>query len=244
MIPDLPWLLFSASLLTGGVVKGALGVGLPLVAIPLLSLGVPPHTAIALLVVPVLVSNLWQALEGGQFLPSLRRFGGVIAAQFVATVLTVRMTLNLNAAELNTLLAIAVLLTVLLMAWSPTLKVPASSERAVGISVGLLSGLLGGVSSLTGPIIITYLMALQLRRDVFVGSVSVIYLSGALPLYGAMLLFDRLGPGELAGSLLAMGPMITGLLIGKSLRRRLDENRFRRLLLVFLAGLAFLLLLK
>lgn len=43
MIPDLPWLLFAAALLTGGVAKGALGVGLPQVAIPLLSLGVPPH---------------------------------------------------------------------------------------------------------------------------------------------------------------------------------------------------------
>lgn len=244
MIPDLPWLLFAAALLTGGVVKGALGVGLPLVAIPLLSLGMPPHLAIALLVVPVLTSNFWQAVEGGRLVPSLRRFGGLIAAQFVATVLTVRMTLALSEAQLSAMLAGAVLLAVVLMAWKPTLQISASLERAVGVSVGLVSGLLGGVSSLTGPVIITYLMALQLRRDEFVGSISIIYLSGALPLYGAMLLFGRLGAAELTGSLLALVPMAAGLLVGKALRQRLDDKRFRRLLLAFLLVLALLLLFK
>lgn len=244
MIPDLPWLLFLTALLAGGLVKGALGVGLPLVAVPLLSLGMPPHMAIALLVVPVLASNLWQALEGGRLLPSLQRFGGLIAAQFLATVLTVRMTLALSASQLNALLAGAVLLAVALMAWRPTLQISAQRERVVGVGVGLLSGLLGGVSSLTGPIIITYLMALQLRRDAFVGSISIIYLSGALPLYGAMLLFGRLGVGELTGSLLALLPMAAGLLAGKALRQRLDDNRFRRVLLVFLVVLALLLLFK
>lgn len=244
MIPDLPWLLFLTALLAGGLVKGALGVGLPLVAVPLLSLGMPPHVAIALLVVPVLASNLWQALEGGRLLPSLQRFGGLIAAQFLATVLTVRMTLALSASQLNALLAGAVLLAVALMAWKPTLQISAQRERVVGVGVGLLSGLLGGVSSLTGPIIITYLMALQLRRDAFVGSISIIYLSGALPLYGAMLLFGRLGVGELTGSLLALLPMAAGLLAGKALRQRLDDNRFRRVLLVFLVVLALLLLFK
>lgn len=237
MIPDLPWLLFAVALLTGGLVKGALGVGLPLVA-------VPPHLAIALLVVPVLASNFWQAVEGGRLVPSLQRFGGLIAAQFLATVLTVRMTLALSASQLSAMLAGAVLLAVALMAWKPTLQISASRERAVGVGVGLLSGLLGGVSSLTGPVIITYLMALRLRRDEFVGSISIIYLSAALPLYGAMLLFGRLGPTELTGSLLALVPMAAGLLAGKALRQHLDDNRFRRVLLVFLIVLAILLLLK
>lgn len=244
MIPELPWPLFMATLLAGGVVKGALGVGLPLVAIPLLSLGMPPHLAIALLVVPVLTSNFWQSVEGGRLVPSLQRFGGLIAAQFIATILTVRMTLALSASQLNIMLAGAVLLSVVLMALKPTLQIAASRERVVGVGVGLLSGLLGGLSSLTGPVIITYLMALQLRRDEFVGSISIIYLSGALPLYGAMLLFGRLGFAELIGSLLALGPMAIGLLAGKALRSRLDENRFRQLLLAFLSMLALMLLVK
>ena len=47
---------------------------------------------------------------------------------------------------------------------------------------------------------------------------SIIYLSGALPLYSAMLQFGRLGPAELTGSLLTLVPMAVGLLICKALR--------------------------
>ena len=69
--------------------------------------------------------------------------------------------------------------------------------------MGLLSGVMVGVSALTGPVIISYLMSLRLPRDVFVGSVSVIYLSGALPLYDSMASCG--GAGDVAGD---AGPRI------------------------------------
>ena len=228
----------------GGVVKGALGVGLPLVAVPLLSLWLPGPLAVALLVIPVLSSNLWQALEGGRLAASLRRFGGLIGAQCVATVLTVRWTLALSVDQFNAMLALVVLLAVALMAFKPTLHISPGRERLVGVAVGLASGMLGGVSSLTGPVIITYLMALRLPREDFIGSVSIIYLSAALPLYAAMVWYGRLGGAEMGASALAMLPVALGLFLGKRLRQRLDENRFRRVLFVFLSLLALLLLFK
>jgi uncharacterized membrane protein YfcA len=244
VIPDLPWLLWAGAFLLGGFVKGALGVGLPLVAVPLLSLGMPPQTAIAWLVVPVLASNAWQAVEGGAVRPTLRRFGGLLVAQAIATIATVQWTLSLDAGQLSAMVAFAVLLAVLLMVWQPRLNIPARREHAVGAGVGLLSGMLGGVSSLMGPIIITYLMALHLGRDAFVRSVSVIYLLGALPLYGAMVAVGHIGWRELALSASGLVPMAAGLLAGKALRQRLDDRWFRRVLLAFLVMLAVLLLLK
>lgn len=226
----------------GGTVKGALGVGLPLVAVPLLSLWVPSPQAIAFLVVPVLSSNLWQAVEAGRFWPSLKRFRGLIGAQFVATVLTVRMTLALTASQLNVMLAFALLLAVSLMALQPTLRINPKQEHRVGTAVGLFSGLLGGVSSLTGPVIITYLLALKLDRETFIGSISVIYLTGAVPLYAAMLWFGRVEVVDFAMSAVALIPMAAGLALGKMLRQWLNEALFRKVLLVFLAVLALLLL--
>lgn len=239
-----PWLLFALAFVAGGSVKGALGVGLPLVAMPLLSLGIPTVQAIALLAIPVLLSNLLQAAEGARPVHTLRRFGALIAAQFVATAVTVRLTLALAPAQLANLVALAVLLAVALMALRPTLHVDPARERAVGLGVGLLSGLLGGVSALMGPVVITYLVALRLKRDEFVGSISVIYLAGALPLYGTMALHGRIGAPELLLSTLALAPMAAGLWLGRAVRRHLDETLFRRILLAFLTLLAVLLLLK
>jgi uncharacterized protein len=244
MPPDFPWIAFVFAFVLGGSVKGALGVGLPLVAVPVLSLWIPSPQAIGMMVVPVLSSNVWQAVDGGRLLQSLRRFRGLITAQIIATVLTVRMTLALSTPQMNVLLACVLLLGVAIMAFQPTLRVSPNREEAVGTGIGLFSGLLGGVSSLTGPIIITYLMSLKIDRDTFVASISVIYLSAALPLYGAMLWFHRIALTDIALSGLAMLPMAAGLFLGKMLRQRLAEVVFRKLLLVFLTLIALTLLLK
>ncbi len=239
-----PWLLFALAFVAGGSIKGALGVGLPLVAMPLLSLGLPSVQAIALLAIPVLLSNLLQAAEGARPVDTLRRFGGLIAAQCVATVVTVRLTLSLTPSQLANMVAFAVLLAVALTALRPTLHIDPGRERVVGVGVGLMSGLLGGVSALMGPVVITYLVALRLRRDEFVGSISMIYLAGALPLYGTMALHGRIGATELLLSTLALVPMAAGLWFGRTVRRHLDETLFRRILLAFLTLLALLLFLK
>jgi uncharacterized membrane protein YfcA len=239
-----PWIFFALAFLAGGSVKGALGVGLPLVTIPLLSFVMPGMQAIALMAMPVLLSNIWQAVEGADVRTGLRRFGGLIAAQFVATLITVHFTLSLSPAGLNVMLAASVLLAVAFMAFQPTLQISARRERVVGVGVGVASGLLGGISSLTGPVIITYLMALRLSRDQFVSSISIIYLSGSLPLYGAMAWYGRFGWPDLALSCAALLPMGLGLYAGKAVRNRLNEQLFRRVLLVFLTLLALLLIFK
>lgn len=241
---DFPWFAFILAFVLGGTVKGALGVGLPLVAVPMLSLWIPSPQAIGMMVVPVLTSNFWQAVDGGRLLQSLRRFRAMIGVQIVATVLTVRMTLALSISQLNALLAFVLLLGVAIMAFQPTLRVSPNREEAVGAGVGLFSGLLGGVSSLTGPLVITFLLSLKIDRDTFVASISVIYLSAALPLYGAMLWYHRIALTDIALSALAMLPMAVGLFLGKLLRQRLPEAAFRKLLLLFLTVIAVILLLK
>ena len=239
-----PWPLFLGALFAGGLVKGALGVGLPLVSTPLLGLGLSSYQSISLLAAPVALSNLYQAIDGGRIAETLRRFGGLIIAQFIVTILTVKLTLALSPAQLNDLLAIALLLAVASMIWQPTLSISREREAKVGVVVGLLAGILGGVSSLTGPVTLTYLLALRLDRETFVSSISTIYFIAALPLYGALMWYDRMTGVDLVLSAVGLLPMAAGLAIGKRVRYRLNEQLFRRLLLAFLTLLALILLFK
>jgi uncharacterized membrane protein YfcA len=239
-----PWPLFLGALCAGGLVKGALGVGLPLVSTPLLGLGLSSYQSISLLAAPVALSNLYQAIDGGRIVETLRRFGGLIIAQFIITILTVKLTLALSPAQLNDLLAIALLLAVASMVWQPTLSISREKEARVGVVVGLLAGILGGVSSLTGPVTLTYLLALRLDRETFVSSISTIYFIAALPLYGALMWYDRMTNTDLVLSAVGLLPMAAGLAIGKRVRYRLNEQLFRRLLLGFLTLLALILLFK
>jgi uncharacterized protein len=222
----------------GGLVKGTIGVGLPLVAVPLLSLYVPATQAIVLVMMPVLVSNLWQAWQTGVSREGVMRFMPLIAGLLLATLATVPMTLGLSDKSLRAVLASVVLLALALMVLPVRITVPPRQERWWSAVVGTLSGVMGGVSSLAGPVIISYLMSLRLPRDVFVGTISVIYLAAALPLYGSMALRGRIGLSDALLSLLALLPSACGLLLGQRLRGRLDEVWFRRVLLAFLALVA------
>ncbi len=245
--PDLSWpvlLVAGLAFLLGGLVKGTLGVGLPLVAVPLLSLTMPSPLAISLVAVPVLTSNIWQAVDSQAPITQVRRFWPLLATLLVATVITVPMTLALSAGTLNAMLAIAVLTAVVLMGVNPKLHISARRENICSAVVGAVSGIMGGISSLTGPIIITYLTALGLPRETFVRTISIIYLAGSVPLYVALAIVGRFGFAEFLLSLLAMVPVFAGMVVGKKIRGRLSEVWFRRVLLGFLILIAVLLLFK
>jgi uncharacterized membrane protein YfcA len=228
----------------GGIVKGALGVGLPLVMVPLLSLVMPSPKAISLVVIPVFVSNIWQAYDSRISMQSVRRFAPLIAALVLSMLLTVPMTLAMSTATLNVMVAGSVITAIILMSVRPRFAIPARYEQASSLAVGALSGVMGGVSSLTGPIIISYLTALRLTREDFVATISVVYLFAAVPLYGSMAAYGRLGAAELLWSLAGLIPLAIGMAAGKLLRGRLNEVWFRHALLIFLSAVAVTLLLK
>ena len=60
--------------LLAGFVKGLIGLGLPTVAVGLLSVVMPPAQAAALLIVPAFVTNVWQLAAGPRILAISRRF--------------------------------------------------------------------------------------------------------------------------------------------------------------------------
>ena len=58
-----PWRVF----LLAGTVKGLVGLGLPTITIALTSLVLPLPEAIALIALPTIFTNVWQAAVGGNF---------------------------------------------------------------------------------------------------------------------------------------------------------------------------------
>lgn len=238
------WISSGLALILGGVIKGALGVGLPLVSVPVLALWLPTGRAIGVLSVPVILSNLVQAKEGSDLGSAWTRFKGLIITQLIATVLAVRMTADMSPQHLNMLVSIAVFAAVALMWLQPAFEIRNDDERRTSIFVGAVAGTLGGVSSLTGPVLITYLMALQLKRDEFVRSISLIYLTGSLPIYGGMLFFGRITWVDVGLSVIALFPVYIGMRAGRAIRHQLDDILFRRIVLGFLLGVAVLLFAK
>ena len=80
-------LIASLFLLLGGGIKGVIGLGLPLVSVPLLTYLLPVPVAISVLAAPVMVANCYQAMRGGLLVPVLRRIWPLLVAMVIGVLL-------------------------------------------------------------------------------------------------------------------------------------------------------------
>ena len=228
--------LSALALFAGGLVKGLVGIGIPLVSLSLLSLFLPLADAVVLLPVPILVANVWQSVARGNFAPALRRFWPLVLAIFAGTLVGARVFASLDPSSLNLLVGVLVVVFSVSGFLNPDLRLPARFERGLGVVAGALGGFMGGVSALFGPPLILYLTSLKLDRENFVGVISSLYLCCAVAL---VIMFGSLGvmaQAEFIESAIASVPLILGVWAGERFRGRIREAVFRRLLLVVVLG--------
>jgi len=228
----------AAALMLAGTVKGVLALGLPLVGLPLLTLVVDVPTAVAVLMIPLVLSNLLQAVEGEGTLVLLRRFWALIlcliAGLLIGTALFVRLDQHLLMLTIGVL---AILLSTAAI-MQPHVTVPPRHERWLGPLVGFVSGVIGGMSTLFGPLLAVYVVGLRLPRDAFVKAISLLYLIAACTLTISGTMQGSTSATLLLWSALAMIPVYFGMLIGRRIRPWIDPERFRLLVLgvVWLTG--------
>jgi uncharacterized membrane protein YfcA len=239
MVPfDKPLLLvlIAAVFTLGGFVKGLIGLGLPTITMGVLSVALPPAQAAALLVVPSLLTNVWQV--GGPGMPALaKRLAPMLVALCAGIALgagwlsaaseasSVRAGGALGA-------ALVVYAAVGLLRWRP--RVTSSREAWLGPLAGLATGL---VTAATGVFVIPavpYLQALGLARDELVRALGLAFLVATVALGLALGGHGALPLATAGASLLAVAPALLGMACGQALRRRVAPEPFRRL---FLAGL-------
>lgn len=238
-------LLAAASVLfLGGLAKGAVGFALPMIAISGLGAFLPAETAVALLILPTFLSNVWQSLRGGW------AAAAVEARRHRLMLLTLAPTIALSAQLLAALpdraiflilgVGITLFSVVQLLGLRP--PKPERAPRAAAVGVGLVAGFFGGVSGVWGPPITLYLIALETPKAEQVRAMGVAFLLGSIVLtlaHSASGVLDaRTWPLSLAGAL----PVCVGMALGFAIHDRLEPAAFRRatLLVLALAGLNLL----
>jgi len=220
--------------LAAGTVKGVLGVGLPMIAVPLVASVTSPAQAIALAAVPILVSNAWQAFHGGHTTDCVRRFWPMLASVVIGALIGVQVLATFDPRIVSGILGIVLVVFTALQAMPRRFTLDARGERWLGPPLGLVGGVLGGMSSLFGPLLILYLVALRLPKDVFVAAVALLFLTGSLPLFLGLVAHGILSPWQIVLSALASLPVIAGLVIGRRLRHHVPQALFEKALFVVL----------
>jgi uncharacterized protein len=226
--------LASLALMVGGAVKGTTGLGLPLVAVPLLAYLVGLARATELMVVPIVATNLAQSFQGGNLRAIARRFWPLLLPLVLSIVASAYVLVRLPERVLDLILGVSLVLLAPLLHFGTRLRVAPHQERWLSPLIGLVSGALGGFSTIFGPPVMLYMRALHLGKTEFVAALSLIYLVGSI---GIFIGIYGVGPGQLGGlwlSAAACLPVFLGLWIGFRVHGQLSEERFGQVLLSIL----------
>jgi uncharacterized membrane protein YfcA len=222
---------------SAGFVKGVIGMGLPTVAMGFLTLLMAPAEAATVLVLPSLVTNVWQLAAGPQLVALLRRLWPMQVAATIATLLAARWLGAVSSAGTLAALGAALALYAVSSLAPLRLDVPARTEWWLGPIVG---GATGIVTATTGVFVmpaVPYLQGLRLAPDDLVQALGLSFTVSTVALAVALADDGKFQWPHAAASVLALVAAIAGMLLGQAVRTRMQPKTFR---LWFLGGLLLL----
>jgi uncharacterized membrane protein YfcA len=225
-------LIACAALMLGGFAKGMLGVGLPMVATPIISTFAPIPEVIAVMYFPLLTANAYQAITGGHLTVTFRRFWPMLFTIAILVPVGTYSLVRFSAGTVAVILGIAVAVFALASLVKPTLHIPQRLERPFSLVAGAVGGYFAGMVLIGGPAVVILMVALRLKKEEFVGTVGLVYLFLLIPAGLSLTSMGVIRSEHIIPGLLALVPVGAALLVGKWLRGKFDQEKFHTILLV------------
>lgn len=217
-----------AVFLLAGFVKGVVGMGLPTVAMGLLTVVMPPAMAAALLVVPSLVTNVWQLFAGPQTVALLRRLATMQIAAFVGTLLGIGLLTGSSGTLASTALGIVLALYGVVGLMARRFVVAPRWETVLSPIVGLATGLVTGATGVFVIPAVPYLNSLGLTKDALIQALGLSFTASTIALAVALAWRGHYPLAAAWDSSLAVLPALAGMFIGQRVRDRMQPELFRR----------------
>lgn len=222
------------ALILAGAVRGFLGLGITFVAAPVLTLFMDVPEMVTLLALLILLSSVWQAFAGGHARESWRRMWPLILCLGVGTGIGARLLIGIDGEILFVILGALISALAIMGLVGAAPRVPDRWERVAGPVVGFAAGIVGGMTTMFGPIVTGYVAHLGLDKDRLVAATSLIYVASGGFLVGALVVQGTMTGHAFAASSLAAVPVLAGTALGDRLRHRTGEQLFKNFLLIFL----------
>ncbi len=227
-------LILAVAFILGGFIKGIVGLGLPMIAVPLISLVFDPRTAIAAMILPIMGANFIQAKSGGDMAEITLRFRWLLIPMVIGSILgaAVITSVKLDHAALILGGLVSVFALTTLAGWQPQL--PTGVDRTLRPVIGMISGLIGGMSSFFAPTVAPYFFTLGLDKNTFIRAMGVTFLLGEAPLFIGLALTGFAPPAIWALSAIGWATVAVSMTLGAKLRQRIPQKHFMTLVGVML----------
>jgi hypothetical protein len=238
-------ILIAAAFLVAGFVKGALGLGLPTVSMGLLAVTMPPAQALAIVIVPAIVTNIWQTFVGPYLRDILRRLWPLLIGTAAGIWLNAGSLTGPYAHYTSVGLGLLLVLNSIIGLSKFRFTVARQNEKWVGGIVGVVTGMISAGTGVQVIPSVPFLQAIGMEKEELIQALGVFFTVATVTLCFNLTSAGLLTAATALPGAVAMAGSFIGMFVGQAVRTRLQPELFRRwfligmiLLGVYLAGSA------
>ena len=240
--------------LIAGVVKGGIGLGLPTVSVGLMAAWLPVEQAAGILIIPVIVTNIWQAFFGTALKLVIARLWTLQLALVVGSLVSAVLIAGVDTAVAAGLLGTMLIVFAAISLIGKQYRVPVQSERRLNPLMGFATGLISGATAIFVIPVVPYLQSLNFsvgrrgdeddRAEITRATNDTMQKDALVQAMGVTVLVATIGlaiglgaRGELPVSVIAPGVIgtftaLVGMVSGRIIRNRMSLEILRRWVLI------------
>ncbi|MEW6768243.1 MAG: sulfite exporter TauE/SafE family protein [Pseudomonadota bacterium] len=232
-------LLIAGVFMLAGFVKGVIGLGLPTVAMGLLATRMPPSHALAIVIVPAIVTNIWQTFVGPYLRDIMRRLWPLMIGTVIGILSGAGLMTGPYAPYGTVVLGLLLVIYAIIGLAKVRFSVPMRHEKWIGGIVGLVTGV---ISAATGVQVIPsmpFMQAIGMEKDELVQALGVFFTTATVALAFNLTGAGLLNAATTIPAAVGMAGAFAGMYLGQVLRARMDAESFRRWFLIAMMLLGF-----
>ncbi len=236
--------LFAFAFFMASFVKGITGLGFSTTCLAILAIFVGVKTALPLIIIPSLVSNIVVMVDAGQFRPVLKRFWPLYVSAIPGVVIGLIFLSLVETVFLGAILGSVLIIYSIFALLQPEFKLSTRFEKPLSPLTGFFTGVINGISGSQVMPVLPFLMSLHLTKDQFVQAINLSFSICTLIMIVGLNQLNLISFETMAISVVGVIPMLIGLKIGSIVREMLSQNIFRILVLCFLIFSGIVLIFK
>lgn len=219
----------------GGIFKGILGLGVPVIAVPVIADAISIVLAIILISVPSVIPNIYQVWAYRKHVDPDIRLIPLGVASIVGSGLGI-LTLTFTDPDILTrLLGLILWLYMGFRALKPAFQLSRRIARWTNAPAGFLAGLAGGLTGVSAPVILVYLMSLKLPKETFILTISWYFIAMGSGQFVWLVQAGLMTWELFLWSSSSLIPIFVGMWIGTRIGHYISKQRFEQLILVMMA---------
>ena len=213
--------------LFAGAVKGFLGIGLPTTAMALLTLVIEPTTAISLLAVSIIATNGAQYVRCDSPRYIAKKYWLFGLSIIISIFFTSLIILSIPTKVL--MISIGFCLVIFSLTQMIGKRLPIKAGHFWHIIVGLVAGVLGGMSSIWSPPVAMYLVNQNVTKEEFIGATGFLFFISSIPLAMGLTLAGVLTSETTLQSIMVLFIVMAGFWIGEQMRSFVPQEMFKKI---------------